>query len=1284
MAPIASTLGQLAVLGGPSAFPPSEPVPLIHTQGYRPKGDFSAVDMILLNKPNEESKARASQQRFVAKILPGVESPGLSFRVTLQQCIGDFLNLDLNKTSVICVSSGTNALRAVLKGIRTAVGRSSNRNEIIVPQTTVGATIEAVITEGFIPVFVDVNPNSWLLSPELTKHSISEKTAAIITVDWLGTQCDLRPFRELADQHSIKLISDSAQSFGATNGKPPSVDLAHATIYSLGYPKVLTGAGSGGIIICPKSLADLLECDPTGILRHEALTEINAFMCLRALQSLPEALETRRAAGNLYRQLLTDIPGIIFQQVPDGLGTNYYQISFTIDAETFGLKARKLCHALKAENIHCSTERMPCVAANKKFAAYGRVEGDPEHSRLLATTSVTLPISNIISLDIVKTICDLVKLIQAKGQDILVAKQNLESASAPPSKSADVIDLESKFRRHLVISILDDASVHSKVLIPPKYLCENNISIDELLEHFVSRPQWSLDEPFFHELRVDSIVGLGTVVILAQHSVGQSSDTGNPQAIPLDESGSSASVTLVPKGDGTLIVRKWAMGNGIDGNGAPWLRRQSLFLDASQAVQKTSMFVTSTKFIDSGKDVTLELPYIPSHSFGELVFANVGAKPVVNALVAMLARMATSVWTEGKEEANSDFIKKAHFERMRRRLKIACELHETLDKILKQKTITLNGRRLDGFDTVMEKLEKHPILADILPKILTEIHGDLNIHNVLSRLDPNDEENVALIDPRGVPLLNNSVHKVLECGDYCYDISKLLFSLTGFSEIRKGRFKYSSSGDSHELRILHHPGSDTMNGAAAQLIPALVSNKEMREWIDKVEYNGVRSFELRVRLGEAAHFVADCACALGRDTHWETIPLFLMGLEKLNDTVAFLEGKIQLSTDNPEPSSNIPPMPESPDFGTVKIQLALFESQISNEEWPYDVLELSVKAESASIFQKQLREMVGIYFPKVTGVYLSTDPVKSVKRSPWVLIHPSNGVRGQTHMLAAAARRTTAFFRDNRVSQNIIDKLRIVHISSTGSSSRSQFTARANDKLLSPGSFGISPLQLAVLQANQLPFPKPGRWVVENDSFFLLSRPLTMGGDELCLLAIERPTSDSSSSWRVCIDKTEERQGLLFAKSFRDIAAHEMGKKLMRTTTGLFVPHRLANEISRKEADYTSRTSPLLIDIVLPHFMDRNDWIQLSHHQGYGAASHRVWENAQSFQRVAQVVELANGGDKMAFYHYGSDKEYHQLLAGIRDDARLNSLAYAGAAVQWLHRLKLRGLLGLGSPAKAE
>lgn len=149
---------------------------------------------------------------------------------------------------------------------------------------------------------------------------------------------------------------------------------------------------------------------------------------------------------------------------------------------------------------------------------------------------------------------------------------------------------------------------------------------------------------------------------------------------------------------------------------------------------------------------------------------------------------------------------------------------------------------------------------------------------------------------------------------------------------------------------------------------------------------------------------------------------------------------------------------------------------------------------------------------------------------------------------------------------------------------------------------------------------------------------------------MKRLTSGSSSPWRVCVDKFEEQDGRIFAQHFRDIEAHEKGKELTRTTSGLFFLHALAEKIAQREDDYSTRTSPLLIDIVLPRFMERDAWIQLSHDTGYGVNSHLVWENARFFKEDSPRVELANGGNKLAYYHYGSDDEYLKPLASARHD----------------------------------
>jgi hypothetical protein len=110
------------------------------------------------------------------------------------------------------------------------------------------------------------------------------------------------------------------------------------------------------------------------------------------------------------------------------------------------------------------------------------------------------------------------------------------------------------------------------------------------------------------------------------------------------------------------------------------------------------------------------------------------------------------------------------------------------------------------------------------------------------------------------------------------------------------------------------------------LIKALADNDTTRQWIEKVERGGLRSFELRVMVGEAAHFVADCACALGRDTPWEIVSLFLKGLEKLDDVIKLLEGNTELVTENPELRPDYECVLTSADFGAVTIQHTIFQS----------------------------------------------------------------------------------------------------------------------------------------------------------------------------------------------------------------------------------------------------------------------------------------------------------------------------------------------------------------------
>ena len=213
-------------------FPFDNPVSQIYPSGHGDVEEYSSVNSILRNDHDQNLPVPPVRQCYVIR---GANEER-SHRSNLQRRISIALDLDDATTSVICVTSGTNALRAALKAVF-GDDRVENRDEIIVPALTAVSTAEAVIMEGFVPVIVDIDALSWTLGPHATAQAITERTAAIITVDWLGTQCDLHSFREMADAHGLKLVSDSAQSFGSGNGRPPAVDLADIMIYSTGFPK---------------------------------------------------------------------------------------------------------------------------------------------------------------------------------------------------------------------------------------------------------------------------------------------------------------------------------------------------------------------------------------------------------------------------------------------------------------------------------------------------------------------------------------------------------------------------------------------------------------------------------------------------------------------------------------------------------------------------------------------------------------------------------------------------------------------------------------------------------------------------------------------------------------------------------------------------------------------------------------------------------------------------------------------------------------------------------------
>jgi len=143
----------------------------------------------------------------------------------------------------IAFNSGTSALHAVLLayGIKTG-------DEVIVPSFTFIATVNSVLFVDAKPVFADIEEETYGLDPESVKEKITNKTKAIMPIHYGGCPCKIRELREIAEDHSLILIEDAAESLGAKVDGRLVGSFGDAAMFSFCGNKVIT-TGEGGMIV---------------------------------------------------------------------------------------------------------------------------------------------------------------------------------------------------------------------------------------------------------------------------------------------------------------------------------------------------------------------------------------------------------------------------------------------------------------------------------------------------------------------------------------------------------------------------------------------------------------------------------------------------------------------------------------------------------------------------------------------------------------------------------------------------------------------------------------------------------------------------------------------------------------------------------------------------------------------------------------------------------------------------------------------------------------------------
>ena len=143
----------------------------------------------------------------------------------------------------IGVNSGTDALVIALRALGVGPG-----DEVITTPFTFFATAEAISAVGATPVFVDIDPKTFNINPDLIAPAITPRTKAILPVHLYGLPADMDTILEIARSHGLKVLEDCAQAFGATYKGRKVGTLGDAGAFSFFPTKNLGGYGDGGLI----------------------------------------------------------------------------------------------------------------------------------------------------------------------------------------------------------------------------------------------------------------------------------------------------------------------------------------------------------------------------------------------------------------------------------------------------------------------------------------------------------------------------------------------------------------------------------------------------------------------------------------------------------------------------------------------------------------------------------------------------------------------------------------------------------------------------------------------------------------------------------------------------------------------------------------------------------------------------------------------------------------------------------------------------------------------------
>lgn len=315
----------------------------------------------------------------------------------------------------VAVSNGTVALHLALLALGVGPG-----DEVIVPDLTFAATINAVLYCGATPVIVDVDAQSWSMSAAAFAAAITPRTKAVIPVHLYGRPAEIGPITEIAHRLNIRVIEDCAEAHGATYDGRIVGQFGDIACFSFYANKIVT-TGEGGICLTASdSLAQTLRelrdhgMTPSRSYWHERvgynyrMTNLQAAIGQSQLWRIRRKLERNRQLAEQYQVALKDIPGVTF---PPDLPVISQPVVWLTCVQVPASKRTALLTAAQAAEI----EMRPFFHPLSMLPPYEKYARRCPNSITLSETGLNLPTSRFVDETVIARVAALFRTVMTDG-----------------------------------------------------------------------------------------------------------------------------------------------------------------------------------------------------------------------------------------------------------------------------------------------------------------------------------------------------------------------------------------------------------------------------------------------------------------------------------------------------------------------------------------------------------------------------------------------------------------------------------------------------------------------------------------------------------------------------------------------------------------------------------------------------------------------------------------------------------------------------------------------------